>query len=362
MSLPIRILCVLSTPDRGGAESMCMNLYRNIDRNKIQFDFVKHTDNVGAFEEEIHTLGGKLYTAPRFKGVNLLQYQAWWKAHLIAHPEYQIIHGHYFTISKYYFTVSKRMHRVTIGHSHTDTYSWKNIGKILMIRNLENYCDYCLACSEKAGKLLYPHKDFTVLRNAIDVEKYSYVPEIAKQVRQEFGILDNEKVVGVIGSFTLVKNPIRVLEIFRAVHAENSNSKLLWCGDGPLRGKIEAWIRDNKLQNSVILAGVRNDIPRMLQGMDVYIMPSLKEGIPVAGIEAQAAGIPCIFSNTVSHEVAITDCCDFVVLDDVEAWKKQVMNSFLSLRKDTRQQVLDAGYDIHKTAEWIQEFYFNILS
>ena len=204
MDNPIRVLCVFSTLDRGGAESMCMNLYRHIDREKVQFDFVKHTTAKCAFDEEIISLGGKIYVAPRFRGYNLIQYQSWWRNHLAQHPEHRIIHGHYFTASKYYFAVCKKMNRITIGHSHTDTYANKDIGKRIMIHGVENYCDYRLACSEKAGKLLYPHKDFIVLKNAIDTDLYRFDPAIRSEVRNEFHLGDS-LVLGTVGTIKEVK-------------------------------------------------------------------------------------------------------------------------------------------------------------
>lgn len=361
MSEPIRVLCVFSTLDRGGAESMCMNLYRHIDRKKVQFDFVKHTPEKCAFDDEIESLGGRIYVAPRFKGYNLIQYQSWWRKYLEQHPEHQIIHGHYFTASKYYFSICKNLGRITIGHCHTDTYTWKDPAKLIMIHGVENLCDYRFACSEKAGKLLYPHKDFTVLKNAIDIEKFVYNPIIAKDVRTEFDLGD-ALILGVVGTIKEVKNPLGTVEILKAVVKTIPNTKLLWVGtDGGMKQQVVEKIKEYGLSDHVVFTGVRSDVHRLLQAMDVYLMPSFSEGIPVSGIEAQAAGLPCLFSDTVSRQVAIIECCEFVPLNDLEAWKNYVVLAVQKERKDTIQELRAAGYDIHTTAAWMQDFYLNIV-
>lgn len=365
MNYPIRVLCVFSRLDRGGAESMCMNLYRAMDRTKVQFDFVKHTPDKGQFEDEIQRLGGRIYEAPTYKLYNHVQYCLWWKRHLKRHPEHTIIHGHYFTIAAIYLRIAKRFGRKTITHAHAErgTIDHASLAlriKIAIAERDEKYSDYCFACSKKAGDWLFPHKEYRILKNAIDAGEYIPDKTIGDQARSELGILANQKVVGVIGSFTPVKNPIGVLEIFHSVHSDLPETKLLWCGDGPLRSEIEDKINELGLKESVILAGVRSDIPRMLQAMDVYIMPSLNEGLPVAGIEAQAAGIPCLFSDTVSREVEVTDCCMFLPIDNVEKWKVYILEKIFNQKKNTFEAVVKNGYDINKSAEMMQNFYLSM--
>ena len=360
MSDPIRVLCVFSTLDRGGAESMCMNLYRHIDREKVQFDFVKHTNAKCAFDEEIISLGGKIYIAPRFKGYNLIPYQSWWRNHLAQHPEHRIIHGHYFTASKYYFAVCKKMNRITIGHSHTDTYSDKDIAKRIMIRNVENYCDYRLACSEKAGKLLYPHKDFMVLKNAIDTDLYRFDPAIRSEVREEYNLRDSFT-LGTVGTIKEVKNPLGIVEIFSEVSKMKPDTKLLWVGrDEGMQGTAEARLKELGLADHVIFTGTRSDVYRLMQAMDIFILPSFSEGIPVVMIEAQAAGLPCFASEAVSKDTDITGLCRYLPLEEWAVWSKEI-TAYCEERKDTSQAIKAAGFDIHDTASWIQEFYLNIM-
>lgn len=365
MNQPIRVLCVFSRLDRGGAESMCMNLYRAIDREKVQFDFVKHTPDKGQYEDEIRSLGGRIFEAPIYKLYNHIQYCLWWRKHLKNHPEHMIIHGHYFTIAAIYLKIAKLFGRTTITHAHAERGPTDHIRlalkiKIAIAERAEKYSDYCFACSAKAGDWLFPHKEYRILNNAIDAVKYLPNKIIRNEVRSEFGFHEDQRVVGVIGSFTPVKNPIGILKIFQSVCSDLPESKLLWCGDGPLRSEIEDKIRALGLKDNVILAGVRSDIPRVLQIMDVYIMPSLNEGLPVAGIEAQAAGIPCLFSDTVSREVEITDNCDFLPLYDLSAWRNTIINAFPKTRKNVLNSIIEAGYDINTTAVLMQKFYLSI--
>jgi len=278
---PIRVLCVFSSLDRGGAETMCMNIYRNIDRSLVQFDFVKHTLDKCAFDDEIRSLGGKIYIAPRFKGYNLIQYQDWWKKHLLDHPEHKIVHGHYFTASKYYFSICRKMGRITIGHSHTDHYT--RILKKVMMRGAENYCDYRFACSEKAGKLLYPHKDFMVINNAIDVKKHTFNPKVREEIRKEFNLSESVIVIGTVGTIKEVKNPIGIVEIMHAIYRKNRNVKLLWVGrDGGMQNLVKSKLAEYGLTDIVLFTGSRSDVHRLLQGMDYFILPSFSEGLPLS--------------------------------------------------------------------------------
>lgn len=356
---PIRVLCVFSTLDRGGAESMCMNLYRHIEREKVQFDFVKHTQVVGAFEKEIISLGGRIYDAPQFKAYNILQYRKWWGNFLLHHPEYKIIHGHYFTASKYYFAVCRKMGRITVGHCHTDSYT--NPMKKAMIFGTENYCDYRFACSQKAGKLLYPHKTFEVINNAIDCDLYAFNQDLRNEVRAELHIDSNRLVIGTVGTIKEVKNPLGLIEIFRELNRLNPESILLWVGrDGGMQAQAEEKIEEYGLKEKVIFTGSRSDVYRLLQAMDAFILPSFAEGLPVSVIEAQAAGLPCYISQQVTRDVDITGLCTFIPIEVPQKWALALRNCAY-VREDTRQMITSAGYDIGATSQKMQDFYLNII-
>lgn len=359
---PIRVLCVFARLDRGGAETMCMNLYRNIDRSRVQFDFIKHTQEKGAYEDEIRELGGRIYTAPRFVGINYMSYKRWWKNHLQNHPEHNIIHGHFFTISAVYFRFSHRYGRVTIGHSHSsdqgerDLKTWikKNLQKLI-----ERESDYCLACSSSSGKWLFPNREFYVLKNAIDLNRFCYRPLVRQSVRMQFGIGD-ELVVGTVCNFTYPKNPSGLIDIFREVLKENPHAKLIWVGNGPLKKEAVQTVRGYNLEHQVIFTGVRSDVDELMQAMDVFLLPSFYEGLPVVTVEAQATGLPCLLSDSLTRETAITDHCKFLPLRALEKWAKEIHLINPSQRSDMRDQIIAAGYDIRTTAKWLENFYVNL--
>lgn len=361
---PIRILCVFSCLDRGGAETMCMELYRHIDRNRVQFDFVKHLSYKGMYEDEIRELGGRIYTAPKYKGYNILQYRRWWKNHLKAHPEHKIIHGHYFNLSAIYFKICKKFGRITVAHPNAvKSDGFKENFKRFICRenNMEKYSDYCFACSPRAGEWLIKVKPFTVLKNAIDINKFTYSEDIRQEVRAEFGFPLGCLVIGAVGRFSYEKNPHGILDIFKSVLSKTPDAKLLWIGAGKLHSEIEQRIHKEDLDKSVILTGARSDVEKMMQAMDVFIFPSFSEGLGIVAIEAQAAGLPCLCSDAVPQEAAVTDLCKFLPLDDHELWAQEILSANVE-RRDTSEQIRKAGYDIHVTSEWLQNFYCNIVS
>ena len=369
MNSPIRALCVFSTLDRGGAESMCMNLYRHIDRNKVQFDFVKHTPDKGVFEEEILSLGGRIFEAPRYRLYNHLSYTQWWNRFLREHPEYTIIHGHFFTISSVFFQAAHRAGRITIGHSHS-TKSPKEgtsrrlanyLGNLLIDRIEEN-SDYCLACSQMAGEWVFPHKAFHVLNNAIDCKRFVANPEVARAVREEF-LLGDFLVLGNVSRFNLPKNPHGTLEIFRLVHEKRPKSKLLWVGDGPMREEVQEKAKGYGIGGDVIFTGVRSDVERLLQAMDAFVFPSFYEGLGIVAVEAQAAGVITYCSSEVPREAGVTDLCHFQPLNDLNAWAEAIAQLPAGeTHPDMYDQIVKAGYDIHDTAKWLQDFYLSIDS
>lgn len=358
---PIRVLCVFSTLDRGGTESMCMNLYRNIDRNKVQFDFIKHTATIGDFEEEIVSMGGKIYEAPRYKVYNQASYQKWWKQHLNTHPEHQIIHGHFCSISAIYFSVAHKAERITIGHSHSTSMMARGIEKAIRLKCLkevEKHSDFCFTCSKDAGKWLFPHKEFTVLNNAVDTEKFKFDAAIRDGVRSELNLGDSFT-VGIVGSLSEVKNPFGTIEIFKAVHNKMPGAKLLWVGGGALEQTIKQKLAEENLTDAVIMTGVCTDVDRLMQAMDIFIFPSLYEGLPVVLVEAQTAGLHCFCSEAVTTEADITGLCHFLPLGQPDLWADQILSTDLT-RHDTREAIRAAGYDIHTTAQWLQDFYLNL--
>lgn len=364
MTEPIRVLHVFGKLNRAGAETMIMNLYRNINRSKIQFDFIVHTEEKCDYDEEIRYLGGKIHRVPRYLGKNHLTYKKVWNKFFKAHPEYKIIHGHVRSTASIYLKIAKRYGLATIAHSHNTS---SGTGFLAIVKNTLQYpiryiADYFFACSENAGIWLFGKKtceknNFYILNNAIDTQKFIYNSDVSLKKREEFLIVD-KLVIGHIGRFHTQKNHEFLIDIFKELHDRNKNSVLMLVGDGELRKSVEKKVSDLGLTDSVIFTGVRSDIPELLQMMDVFVFPSLYEGLGIVTIEAQAAGVQCIVADTVPDEVFITDLIKKVSLrKSAKAWADIILQCQNYKKRNTIKEIKSAGFDIKDTANKIEAFY-----
>ena len=340
---------------------MCMNLLRKMDRNKVQFDFVKHTAAVGEYEEEIISLGGRIFEAPRYKIVNHSSYKRWWKRFLTTHNEYQIIHGHYFTISAIYLSVAHKLNLTTIGHVHAMSFVG-NINHIVgdvFVHAISGVTDYRFACSKAAGKWAYRDKKFTVLKNAVDTKRFAFDQQRRASMRAQLGVGQDETLFCVVANLSEVKNPIGTIDIFKAIRGKLPAAKLIWAGEGSMHAQLDEKIKAENLSDSAMLLGARSDIPDILQAADVFMLCSFSEGLGLAAIEAQAAGLPCLLSTGVPKEADIASLCTFLRLDDAKAWVEAAEQACRIERKDTREAIIASGYDVQQTADWLTEFYLN---
>ncbi|MHA1381521.1 MAG: glycosyltransferase family 1 protein [Candidatus Helarchaeota archaeon] len=351
--------------NRGGAETFIMNIYRNLDKTKIQFDFILHTTNQCAYDDEIRALGGKIYNVPRYKGINHIKYIKAWNDFFKGHSEYKIIHGHIRSTASIYLRIAKRYGLITIVHSHNTS----SLGNIIE-RTVKNFiqiplkyiADYLFACSHKAGEWLYGQKacrknNFFIINNAIETNNFIFNKNVRISIRNHFNVPD-KVVIGHIGSFTHQKNHTFLIDVFKEVHERNRNTVLLLVGDGELRSSIEKKVRDLGLKNSVIFTGVRADIPALLQAMDVFVFPSLFEGLGIVVIEAQASGLPCIVSDAIPKEAYVTDNIENLSLkESIEIWTDKILKHIHDKRENKYQEIVEKGYDIEETVQWLQEFY-----
>lgn len=368
MSEPIRILHVIGVMNRGGAETMIMNLYRRIDRTKIQFDFVQNENYGAAYDDEIIALGGNIYHCPRYRGKNHFAYTKWWQAFFEKHKhEYPIVHGHIGSTAAIYLSIAKKYGAYTIAHSHS---AGAGSGLYRLFAYPTRYvADHFFACSRDAGVSRYGKRFGTdasccqVLNNAVDTQIFAFNPEIRSQARRKLCIEESTLVVGHVGRFADAKNHKFLLDIFDRLHQQAPDSVLLLVGDGELRPQIEARIAQKHLDGAVTLTGVQPDVWNYYQAMDVFLMPSLYEGLPVSLVEAQAAGLPCCVSDVVPHESAITDLVHFRSLcDDAAVWADWVLTRAAEDRVDVRQQLRQAGYDISSTAQRLEKFYIKVVT
>lgn len=359
----IRILHVLGGLDRGGAETMVMNLYRAIDKTQIQFDFITHTNLRQAYTEEIEKLGGRIYYFPKFKGINFFLLKSVWKNFFKDHPEYKILHSHVRSYASLYLPIAKNAGLKTIIHSHS-TSNGKGIGSVvksIMQYPLRRQADCFFGCSKEAGSWLFGDKivnssKYHILQNAIDTEQYRFNPEIRKEYRKKLGLGDKNTFIHV-GRFHPAKNHPFLLNIFSEIHKQDSNTVLLLAGDGELRPEIEKQIVSLNLQKDVVLLGSRSDVPKLLQAADFFLFPSVWEGLPVTVVEAQAVGLPCFVSANVTKEVHVSELVKYLPIDNgVDCWVNSINQTSIE-KKDVIDQIKNAGFDIRYTANELRNFY-----
>lgn len=365
MGSPIRILQVFGGLNRGGSETAIMTIYRNIDREKVQFDFVVHTEDVGDYEDEILSLGGNIYRFPKYNLKNHYNYVKKWSNFFEEKKQYKIIHGHFFTISSVYFSVAKKYGVKCIAHSHISHINGlRGILVRMFTYPLRYSADYLFACSEKAGLWLYGNKaikkdKFHIVNNAINASEFTFDENTRKEVRKKLD-LDDKFVIGHIGRFTEQKNHTFLIEIFKEVQRENKDSVLLLIGEGKLENEIAKKVSEYGLDKNVIFTGVRSDIPELMQGMDIFVFPSLYEGLGIVAIEAQAAGLPCIVADTIPDEAFITDLITRVPLkNDAKSWSKIILAKQNNIREKTYERVVQSGYDILDVARKMEKFYLD---
>ncbi|QKS72606.1 glycosyltransferase family 1 protein [Paenalkalicoccus suaedae] len=366
MEKPIRILHVFGRLDSGGAESRTMDIYRSIDRTKIQFDFAIHTSDECYFSAEVRSLGGKIYSFPRFRRNNLFSYKkAWSQFFLRYRSRYEIVHGHQTSTGFIYLNEAKKNGiRTRIAHARNSDKD--SAVKRLTTRLARFYATELLAVSAPAAKSEFGERlmrsgTVKVIPNAININKYIFNENIRLIKRKEFGLSDELAVVH-IGRFHSQKNHHFLLKIFKEVLRKNPNSKLFIVGDGPLKDSIKQTIIELKIEGSVVLTGVRKDVADLLQAMDFLIFPSLFEGLPGVVLEAQAAGLPCIISESITDEVKVTDLVEYASLNESEEnWADKVLRKLdKSYRKDTFEEIANKGFDINSVAKWYEEFYLKL--
>lgn len=359
-----RILQVVNIMDRAGLETMLMNYYRNINRSEIQFDFLTHRDVVGEYDEEIKCMGGKIYRAPRLMPQNYFKYIEWMKNFFKEHPEYTIVHSHIDAMSFWPLWAAKSCGiSVRIAHSHNTRIDkdYKYILKCFFKKLLPSVANYYWACGDQAGKFLFGEREFDVLPNAIEAERFLFQSETRDRVREELNIV-NSFVIGHVGRFFAQKNHKFLIETFSEIKKMRSDAVLLLVGQGELEQGIKELCKYYNIVDSVKFLGSRSDVNTLLQAMDVFVLPSLFEGLPVVGVEAQASGLPCVFSDCVPEEVGMTGNCVFLPLEIGPAkWAEQIISLKCENRQCENEIIRQKGYDIKLAANNLMDKYKKMM-
>lgn len=370
----LRILHVIGSMECGGAETMIMNIYRNIDRTKVQFDFVLHTQKVGLYEAEILKLGGKIYRTNKYTVLNFIQYKKWWNTFLNEHGEYRIIHGHINSSAAIYLSVAKKRGLKTIVHSHAtknNERSLRNLVFQIMSYPIRFIADYFMACSRQAGidrfgSKIVESEHFRVLANGIDVRKYKFCKNKRVEIRKELEISDEVFAICHVGRFTYAKNHDFAIEIFLEILERKSNAMFFLFGDGELKNLIEKKVKQYGVEDKIKFMGIKNNIYDYLQGMDCFLFPSLFEGLGIALIEAQATGLRCVVSEAIQKEADIkAGLVEYLPLmsEKVDVWAEKCCEACeFKDRIDVSEKVIAAGYDIYNSAYEIMKFYLEFTN
>lgn len=362
----VRVLHVLGRTDVGGAENVIMELYRHIDRTKVQFDFAVHTEDHCAYDDEIKSLGGHIYRVPAYSILNTSEYKRAWRKLLLEHPECAVIHSHVRSSAVFYLPEAAKLGRYTIIHSHNTSSGSgiQGLAKNILQFPLRHMADYYMACSRESGVWLFGKKvcssgNFGIMRNAIDPSDFMYNTENRRRLRDELGLKDSF-VVGNVGCFKEQKNHRLIMNVFRKICDRYDNSKLMLVGDGELKAGIAAMAKKLGIADKVIFTGMRGDVNELFSAMDLFLLPSLYEGFSVALLEAQCAGLPILASrNAVADEAKLSPLIEIHELtDSPDVWADRALELYRGVARESGEKyITDGGYDINDTYIKMQNFY-----
>lgn len=363
----VRIAQIMGKWIGGGVESVVMNYYRHIDRDKIQFDFICDDDSTDIPYDEIKKLGGKVILIPPYQKVFSYHFKL---KKVLKDGGYKIVHSHINTLSVFSLFAAKCAGvPVRIAHSHSTTNKKekkKNLLKQVLRPFSKVFATDYMCCSELAGRWLFGDKEYDkgnvyLLNNAIDLDKFKYDEKIRRAKRKELNIADDTLVIGHVGRFVEQKNHRFLIDIFNEVHKQNENSILLLVGQGPLMAEIKEKVKKLGLEKYVKFLGQRNDVNMLYQAFDVFLLPSLYEGLPVVGVEAQATGLLCIFSDDMTKETKVLSTTKFLSLEmSSKGWSDFIIEKSKNFqRADSKEEIAKNNFDINVESKKLENKYLS---
>lgn len=386
MSEMVRVLHVLGGVGLGGAESRIMDLYRQMDRDEIQFDFLVHSEAMNHvhseamnlcmgsdtsvrkpefYDEEIHRLGGHIYVLPKFKVYNYLTYKRAVQKFFREHHEFRVVQGHMTSTAGIYLPIAKKCGiPVTVAHSRNAgvVKGLKGIATKFFRRNLVDKADYCFACSELAGEDVFGEEAMRqgrvkIIHNAIDVGRFTYDADKRKHARGQLGLTD-QLVLGHVGRFNYQKNHPYLIDVFASLCEIRQDVVLLLLGEGPDMENIKEKCRLLGIGDKVRFLGNRKQPEDYYQAMDIFLLPSFFEGLPGVLVEAQAAGLKCFVSDTITREAEAAGLVTYLSIEQpAREWAKRINAEAVYERRDTYQTMRDAGFDVETQAAGYRLFY-----
>ena len=364
---PIRVLQIIGDVVGGGVEQVILNYYRHIDRNEVQFDFILHNGALKSYVDNIESLGGKVYKITPYKSNPIKTVLEMYK---IMKGNYQIVHSNMNALSVFpLFAAYLAGVPVRILHNHsTDTKAepLRTFVKHLLRPFARLFANEYWACSKLAGEWMYGKQavadgKVTIINNAIDLKQFAFDEAKRNKLRKEFGLQDCF-VIGHVGRFMKQKNHDFLIDIFAEVVKKQDNAKLLLIGDGSLREQIENKVKTLGLDEKVIFTGVRSDVADLYNAMDVFVLPSFYEGLPVVGVEVQANGLPFLCSSNVTREILISDRIELLKLEDgMKTWAEKILAYVNKKRIIASKDISQSGFGILVEAEKLGERYKRIV-
>ncbi len=350
-----RMLHIVGSMSPSGIGNFIMNVYRNIDRTKVQFDFIVHEHRDVSFDDEIMALGGRLFYVTR-KSVSPTR-NFWEIYRVVKGGKYNIVFRHTDTATVAMDLLAARLGGAEIRIAHSHSTSTSNVQMHQMFQPMLNRkCTRRFACSEQAGKWLYGNKPYEVIINAICLEDFAFHEAVRERMRETEG-LEDSLVVGHVGNLLPVKNHLFMLDIMSELVKKRPDSKMIFVGDGVVRGQIEEKIKALGLEGHVLLLGVRTDTAALLQAMDVFLFPSKYEGLPIAMVEAQCSGLPCLTSDAVSTDVDVTPLIVRLPLtESAGVWADRIIAMAQEKRTAPDYSAFTAkGFDIREMVKQYEE-------
>lgn len=358
MPAPIRVAQIMGKMVGGGLEAVVVNYYNQIDHDRVQFDFIVDSDSTLVPRQEIESQGARIFEVPPYQQVAANQ-KALLK--LFQQEQWKIVHSHMNSLSVFPLHAAyKAGVPVRIAHSHSTSgkgESAKNAIKAILKTQSKRYPTHRLACGQYAGEWLFGKgAQFDVLYNAIDLQKFSFDAQARAEVRADLGLADNQFVVGHLGRFVSQKNHVFLLQIFEKLLELRPQSTLVLAGDGELRPLAERWVTEHGLTERVMFLGQRDDAARLYQAFDVFVLPSLYEGLCVVGVEAQASGLPCLLSSAITQEADMTDTVQFLDIDNPALWARELAKLEPKQNRSIKREQF-ADYDIDAAARKLTVYY-----
>ena len=365
----IRVIHSVSNMDRAGIETMLMNYYRRMDRDRVQFDFIVNKAKPGDYDDEILSMGGRIFRSPGLNPLHYPEYLRFVGDILKNNQDIRILHAHNEAMGLYALNGAKKAGLgVRIAHAHNTRivrdYKW--LLKIFCKQFLASSATDLWSCGRDAGIYFFGRKNWEnrgmIMHNAIETDRFAWSPAVRSAMRKKYG-LENKTVVGHVGRFNVQKNHARLLAVFSEYARVNENAVLLLIGEGELEEKMKNMAASLGISGKVIFAGLQSNVNEWYQAMDVFVMPSLFEGLPVVGVEAQASGLPCIFSSAVTDEILLSPFSCRVPLSDSDKEWADAISSALNRPCDRTSgagYIRKAGYDIASEAARIQELYISM--